>query len=76
MGKNGGKSHHAWLVKAIETQVIPRLMLAHKTDIEGPDSKLSDNKHKHIFSKEAIEDFTQVLLKNDADISKNYVGEH
>ena len=73
MKKKGDKKQHAWLVKAIETQVIPRLMLAHKSDREKAESQVHLNRNKHIFSKEAIHDFTQVLLNNDADISKTYV---
>lgn len=73
MKKKGDKNQHAWLVKAIETQVIPRLMLAHKSDREKAESQVHLNRNKHIFSKEAIHDFTQVLLNNDADISKTYV---
>lgn len=73
MKKKGDKNQHAWLVKAIETQVIPRLMLAHKLDREKAESQVHLNRNKHIFSKEAIHDFTQVLLNNDADISKTYV---
>ena len=73
MKKKGDKNQHAWLVKAIETQVIPRLMLAHKSDKEKAKSQFLLNKNKHIFSKEAIQDFTQLLLNNDADISKTYV---
>lgn len=73
MKKKGDKNQHAWLVKAIETQVIPRLMLAHKSDREKAESQVHLNINKHIFSKEAIHDFTQVLLNNDADISKTYV---
>jgi methanogenic corrinoid protein MtbC1 len=73
MKKKGDKNQHAWLVKAIETQVIPRLMLAHKSDREKVEFQALANRNKHIFSKEAIHDFTQVLLNNDADISKTYV---
>jgi len=73
MNKKGDDYQHAWLVRAIETQVIPRLMMAHKSDKERAKSQLIETKNKHIFSKEAIEDFTRVLLSNDADISKNYV---
>ena len=73
MKKKGDKNQHAWLVKAIETQVIPRLMLAHKSDREKAESQVHLNRNKHIFSKEAIHDFTQVLLNNDADISKTSV---
>lgn len=73
MKKKGDKNQHAWLVKAIETQVIPRLMLAHKSDKEKAKSQTLLNKNKHIFSKEVIHDFTQVLLNNDTDISKTYV---
>jgi methanogenic corrinoid protein MtbC1 len=73
MKKKGDKNQHAWLVKAIETQVIPRLMLAHKSDKQKAEDLVIKNRNKHIFSKEAIEDFTQVLLQNDADISKTYV---
>jgi methanogenic corrinoid protein MtbC1 len=73
MKKKGDKNQHAWLVKAIETQVIPRLMLAHKSDKQKAEDQVIKNRNKHIFSKEAIEDFTQVLLQNDADISKTYV---
>ena len=73
MGSKGDKGQHAWLVKEIETQVIPRLMLAHKTDKEKIEASATNTRNKHIFSKEAIQDFTQVLLENDADISKTYV---
>lgn len=73
MKNKGDKNQHAWLVKAIETQVIPRLMLAHKSDKEKAKSQILLNKNKHIFSKEVIHDFTQVLLNNDTDISKTYV---
>ncbi|OUV99436.1 MAG: hypothetical protein CBD16_08175 [Betaproteobacteria bacterium TMED156] len=73
MKQKGNESHRAWLVKAIETQVIPRLMLAHKTEKEKTQSHYVEKKEKHIFSKEAIESFTQVLIKNEAEISKAYV---
>ena len=73
MKKKGDKNQHAWLVKAIETQVIPRLMLAHKADREKVESQAHLSRNKHIFSKAAIHDFTQVLVNNDADVSKTYV---
>ncbi len=73
MKRKGDKSQHAWLVKAIETQVIPRLMLAHKSDKQKAEMQVQRNINKHIFSKESIAEFTQVLLQNDVDISKIYV---
>ncbi len=73
MQRKGKEDHKAWLVKAIESEVIPRLMLAHKAGNVKKTSISAEDKKKHIFSKDSIEAFTRILLKNDIEIVRSYV---
>jgi methanogenic corrinoid protein MtbC1 len=74
--KDDLKKHNAWIVKAIETQIIPRLILAHQSKNEANASSNEDSfkeKSSASLNANSIERFTKFLLENDVQVCKAYV---
>ena len=70
------QKHNAWLIEAIENQIIPRLILAHKNKKKPQKKQLNNTlKSKKIgfLESNSVELFTKFLLENEVEVCKAYV---
>lgn len=55
-----------WLVRTIESEIIPRLIAAHQ-------GEPSDQRRRDDIDSEQVRAFTEIVLKNESDVCQNYV---
>jgi len=67
---DGGEERFAWLARTIETEIIPRLMLAHKAVPAAPAVALT---LEEVPSAAEVVEFTRLILSPDADVVSSYV---
>lgn len=67
-----GVDPREWLHRTIETEIIPRLMLAHRptgvAEAELPDSAVA------VLGREDVDAFTELVLRDDVDACVGFVG--
>ena len=66
------EAHLARLLKTIEGEVIPRLVLAHRT--EAP-AEPAPSTRSDAIGAEQVAEFTEIVLAQDVDVASIYIGE-
>lgn len=63
---------HGWLHRTIETEIIPRLMLAHRATPTAPPESAEDGLDR--LGSDDVESFTDLILRDDLDACGSFVA--